>query len=171
MAAICAACRQPITKRDRFVIEGTEVFHRHRRCVAAIPNSVATRLQLEITDLRARAEQSDANAAYHQRRGEELGKTLSELRSKLIMAEANLDGTILDRNTWRKDAVDAQDENRRLANQIALLEQQLATARRDRVAAQTAALETAVAALPPPATPERADEDSSKVRFSLLDLD
>lgn len=61
MAATCAACLTAIPSGDKFVLSGTEVFH--RRCAPNIARSVGTRAKLEIVRLKTEALRERQEAA------------------------------------------------------------------------------------------------------------
>jgi chromosome segregation ATPase len=159
---------QPITRDHRFVLEGTEVFH--RRCVRGIANSLVTKLEQTVNELRTQVGQLDANANYHQRRAEDALRDFGESQSSLREMKQAHKRLKTDRDEWQRDCRKAEDEKTRLANELVDARAQLSRVRADLAAAQQRGLEQAMAELAA-VTPERKEEDPTVIRFSLLEVD
>jgi hypothetical protein len=85
--AICAACEQPIAKGQKFVLAGTEVFHRTKECVARIASSRLTRLRQEATRLARRCHQLEAQDRRH-------ADAIKGAQHKIDAIEADLAGNV-----------------------------------------------------------------------------
>jgi chromosome segregation ATPase len=159
---------QPITREQKFLLEGTECFH--RRCVRGIANSLATQQEQTINELRTRVSQLDANAAYHQRRAEDALRDFGESQSSLREMKQTHKRLKTDRDEWQRDCRKAEDEKTRLANELVEARATLARIRAELATAQQRGLEQAMADLAA-TTPERKEEDPTAIRFSLLETD
>lgn len=161
MSARCAACEEPIDRGEKFVLTGTEVFH--RRCAAGIRRSVRTRLELRLIDLERDIATARAEIMELKRQTtDERDRTRDAVRTRLVIeddlrvARAARDAALRDSAYWR-------ERGESLATELARIRGELETAR-------------AAARPPPPVTtaetaPAKDDRDATEIRFSLLELD
>jgi predicted RNase H-like nuclease (RuvC/YqgF family) len=165
--AICAACEQPITKGQKFVLAGTEVFHRTKECVARIASSKLTRLRQEATRLAHRCHHYEAQE-------HRLADALEGARRKVDAIETRVAGDveIMKRRVGELERI--RLERDLLREQMAAKEQLLAQlkAANDRL---QAAVVQAQAQQASPASDVVRDgrdgRDDAEVRFSLLEID
>jgi hypothetical protein len=164
MAASCAACLAPIATGERFVLSGTEVFH--RTCARGINRSKATRLELRVTELERDLQLARNNLAASRGFGESRAQLADRIqRDKdavdrdLQKARAARDAALRDSSYWQE--------------RFAAAERLLVRTRADADAAE------AIRARPPPPPPQgsenppvaKDDRDATEIRFSLLELD
>lgn len=181
MSARCAACLQPISGRDPFVLAGTEVFH--RACSTNIAQSRATRQAQRIIDLRDQVRQLTILADHHKHlesdfedRKRQLEREMDRLRLDRIR---NAPTPALDLIALRldRDRAIAERDAARAERDAARREAQLHQTIQGVIVAPTITPSptTATTATPTPTpAPETAApeaEDSTVVRFSLLELD
>lgn len=175
MAAFCAGCLHEITKSgpdSRFVLAGTEVFH--KRCAALISQSVLTRTRVALDTLRQR--QASAAAAEAK---------VSRLERELADARRDAQRWLDDRNRLHHDLMatqadlDRRSEAARVASRsfdvVAAARdaaiREADQARRDLVAAR-GEIATLRAQLRPEEPPVNEDHvDDAVLRFRLLELD
>lgn len=151
--ASCAACLQPILRAQRFLLDGTEVFH--AQCVGQ-----AYRSKLRLAE----------------QRGWDLERQLNDTRRAAARVESEA-------NRHRNDAMTAQARAVVLEGRIAglLHERELSAARLDAHLEELRAARNEVAALrrelaalrPSESESERADADldATAQRFRMLELD
>lgn len=161
--ATCAACLRPILGRDKFLLAGTEVFH--RECVRNVETSIGNRNKLEIVKLRGEVcvlRQQDR--AIH-----ELERKLSNAQRTLGARDRELSRAERDRRDLEAERDAMQRERDNALREVLLL--------RTMSGALTTATPTAPATAVPPekpaSTPESAetDLDDAEQRFRLLELD
>lgn len=148
--ASCAACLQPIVHGQRFVLDGTEVFH--GRCAG---HSYRSKGRLA----EARARELEAQLADTRRSAARVEVDVNRLRNEAVSAQAQvcvLEGRVAGLQAQRD--LDAErhaaraDELRAARNEIA-------------------ALRIELAALRPASAPADEDADASVQRFKMLELD
>lgn len=171
----CAACIQPITKDEQFVLSGTEVFH--LACVKArgTLTSVGNRRKAALASLTARARELEANISEFsarldaaQREHDRMVKAerevarletqLAQTRERELEYRRQRDHAHHDRdqmNADRLDALAARDSARRELALIQHLAQQA----------------TAPLQLPDDPVKREDGKDATEQRFSLLELD
>lgn len=158
MPGVCAVCRVPLAKGEKFVMQASEVVH--ARCVGG--QTMATRLKLDNIEARRQLEEirGDVRRAQNELMASRL--EAKDLRAELKAALAT-----------RGDYKDQRDAARRERDQ-AIAERD--AARREAALHQTIQQSIPVtpaagpASAPAPDKP-RDDRDPTEVRFSLLDLD
>lgn len=164
MAATCAACLSPIAAGDRFVLSGTEVFH--RTCARGINRSQRTRMELRILELER--ELAAERAAVQNLRGaadaelniaRKIKREVEGMDRDLRVARAGRDAALRDSAYWQERHAAAERSKALLRSEIDALTE----AARVRVAPPPQGGET------PAATKD--DRDATEIRFSLLELD
>lgn len=165
MAAVCAGCTRPITGRQKFVLSGSEVFH--RECVHLIPESKYWKMKQEILRMRTEIEEERARAARLRTEVNDLERDVANMRES--------------RNRERENAARFQRETLRASNDLQTSNDRAGRMRseRDAAVARAEAAEREVAlhralgpvTQPTEPTPAKDDRDASEIRFSLLELD
>jgi len=146
MGARCAICLQPIVARNQVVVAETEVLH--KACAASGAPTIRAKLEQSLAETRAEIERSRGEAqrsrvAAHEARAAEAS---AQARIRRLTDEA-------ERHAAARTA--AQARARQLATE---LEAALAEVRR-------------LTTSPPESVDGVEDQDASRVRFALLDLD
>lgn len=164
--ATCAACDAPIDRGDKFVISGTEVFHRRKACVNRIANSRLTRARMEIEKHRnARVKAEDEvrraveiaeNMVDVGRRSVESVETMEEVVKSERAARRAADESA----TLRKETLDTMRE------QHARVSHELAVAR-----AQVRELQAAAETASRPSQTADTTTDDMALRFSLMEFE
>lgn len=163
MAGSCAICLQPITDGTKFVVAGTEVFH--RGCVAArgTRTSIGNRRHQRLIALEAENMQLRDQAA----RAEAAEAEVRRLREQLETSRKSFDVVTRDRDRL----IDNEAEYRRQRN-AALRERDEANAARDAARRELALMQQlAQSQASPPASEDPARQDEAQERFRLLELD
>lgn len=161
MARSCAACLSPIDQGDKFVLSGTEVFH--RRCAGNIDRSIGQRQKQEIIRLRAEVARERADAAKFKIDAQEEKNTAERFIDRLHQSEGAHSSTARQLEAERV-------QNRALSAARSQAQRELDTARAEIQRLQIAALERATSAIPEPVKPKDTRDDT-EIRFSLLELD
>jgi chromosome segregation ATPase len=152
--ASCAACLQPLYTSQRFVLDGTEVFHaacagQAYRSKLRISEQRVRELESQLADTRRAAARVEAETS--RLRNEVTSRTAEVItltglvaghRSQLVLAQERLQGR--------------EDELRASRNESAAMRVELATVKRDAVPADAA---------------HESDADASVQRFRMLELD
>lgn len=175
-AATCAACGGVIGKGERFVLAGTEVFHRNAACVRDIARSALTRAKAETLQVREQLARVEREALSLRR---ELADTKLELQGmetewdatrKLLNRAEN--ARVGERQRVTEQARLVENADRQLdaiRGQLRQSQNELATARAEIARLQSDALRRATDDLPVPA--EKDTRDATEIRFSLLEID
>jgi len=148
--ASCAACLQPIMNAQAFVLDGTEAFHRGcarnaYRSKLKLTQQRELELERQLGDTRRAAQRVEAEA--HQLRNDVANRTAEVLRLEAQLASVRSDlGLAQERLQTR------QGELQGARNQLAALRAELAQK-------------------PEPEPQEATSEDSTALRFRLLELD
>lgn len=169
MSATCAACLGPIAKGQPFVLEGTEVFHRTRRCVAAIERSNATQLKLAVQKLRSESLSLRQEAANERIKAQHLDTTITDLKQEIARLKTdrtNETERVRTEQAMRRSAERSYaDVGQRHRETLA----QLDAMRAENARLQAELLRRATDQLP---VPQESDHrDPTEIRFSLLELD
>jgi chromosome segregation ATPase len=152
--ASCAACLQPILRAERFVLDGTEVFH-----AACLGQAYRSKLR--------RAEQCNR----------ELESQLADTRRSAARVEAETNRLRNDATSRAAAACVLEGRVSGLQAQLELAQERLQVAHGELQGArnQNAALRTELSALRSSETEgqksENADLDATSLRFRLLELD
>ena len=148
--ASCAACLRPVVHAQRFVLDGTEVFH--AGCVGQ-----AYRSKLRMAEQRTR--ELESQLADTRRAAARVETETNRLRNESVSAQAQvaiLEGRIAGLQTQREFDAERHaaraDELRAARNEVA-------------------ALRIELAALKPTDTQAEDDADASVQRFKMLELD
>lgn len=173
MTGSCAACEVPFAKGERFVLQGTEAFH--RRCIPQAQRSVLTRTRLELVREKHRADSLHADRARIMRINDDLGDTNRKRLADMEGLSERVDeiAAVMKRQT---EAMTRQRETiDRLTSTNTTLRAANDVLRGERDALRAQLIQQATAALPqpsdPPATTAKDTRDDTEVRFSLLELD
>lgn len=175
MAATCAACMQPITKTTRFVLSGTEAFH--RSCAMNMATSRANQQALRVLEVERMIEISQRGMAETKRVCDgyltRANHAVAAARAEAVAAHA---AQVAAENT----ALVAQRACRELTSRLANVTQARDEALRERDAARSeAALHQRMgptpAATEPAATVVTAGKvatgDDAEQRFAAMELD
>ena len=174
--ATCAGCESPISRGEKFVLAGTEVFHRLCAEAGAIENSVLTRTRKKIVQLTKHVANAAANADRAIRNTEAAMESCRTYEKALRRTEELRDAATLEsRNRQEGDRQLLVEARQRIMQ----LEQQLRESQRggERAttsfmsARQSGATTTDSAAVLPPTEVAKDDRDDSEIRFSLLEID
>jgi hypothetical protein len=169
--AICAACEQPIEKGERFVLAGSEVFHKTKECVSRIAASRYVRMRKEATRL---ARQNHLLEAENRRNAD----AMKGAHRRIEAIRADLDGSVeamkRQLRTAERERAEALSREMAARQECEMLRQvhgnTVAEIRRLQGLLQEATAKPATA--PAPAAPDVRDtRDDAQVRFSLLELD
>ena len=166
--ATCAACEWPIERGQKFVLSGTEVFHKRKECLAGISRSLLVRTRMEVTKQTHRAHHFEAQFKRALEAAEDLNDTTaraveaSEVAVQRLEAEKAARRAAEESATLRKETLNTLQRDR--ASVVADLE--VARRRIRELEAEELARES------PPTTSDTADTtDDTATRFSLLELD
>src|SRR5271170_6353633 len=160
MAAVCAACLQPIRSGTPFVLAGTEVFHRNASCASRIAQSVGWRTRVERDQLRIDVDEARGEIARTQHKLELTRDDRARAQEAQRRAETQLRTSDRRRQAAENDREMAIVERDRAMRELAIVRQ----------FGQPAAV-SAGSVTTPESTPAKDDRDASEVRFSLLELD
>jgi chromosome segregation ATPase len=149
--ASCAACLQPLLRSQRFVLDGTEVFH--AACIGRaycsklrMAEQTARDLEVKLADTRRAAARVEAETSRL------LNQSMSRA-AEVIGLEGRLAGVRAELDLAQERLRARQDELQGTRNQNAALRTELASVRHERVE-------------------ERADDvDAAVQRFRMLELD
>lgn len=176
MPATCAGCLKDIPTGEKFVLWGTEVFHRREACVQKIRDSIGTRHKLEIQMLRTELAQREQQVRDAQRDLRELQKNDREADQMITNARVQVAELEKRVRSWeasmRRDKqhlAQLESDNQNLMSERRVLRDNLEAARAEIARLQVEALKRATDDLP---TPEVKDtRDDTEIRFSLLEID
>lgn len=181
MAAVCAACLEPITRGDPFVLSGTEVFH--RSCSRDIASSLGARMKLEIQRLKGEVlrERKDGAAARVAAQSAEFDERrlldrIAKLESDLASAKEQRETDVSTRRAAERANAQLARERTRLSENLDAVER-LTRNQADTIAARDAEItrlrnELITVAKDKIPLPVDADpRDATEIRFSLLELD
>ena len=167
--ATCAACLEPLGGGEKFVLAGTEVFH--RECAKDIASSIGHRQKQEIVRLRGLLDRATADAEMATQRAQnfegESRRALSDnrhLQLDLARSETNT-------RTLRHSVDRARDERDAAIEETRSLSVAVERQRRE------LALHAAMGPVPAPATATPDSKaatdtrDDTEIRFSLLEID
>jgi len=159
MAALCAACEQPITRRHEFVLNGTECFH--RACVNQFHRARSIRQQRELNAANARA--MEERDAVERARGEirDLEQRLERAQQELRKSEQRSHQAALSASILQQVAMEHEDTIGALRRELAGL-RAVAVIRDVRVAPAAPIEESST---------EKDTRDATEIRFSLLEID
>jgi len=148
----CAACLRPLLRSERFLLEGTEVFHaaclgQAYRSKLRIAEQRTRELEAALADTRRAAARVEAEAGRFRNEATARAAEVISLEGRLAGARAELD---LAQERLRS----RQDELQGARNQNAALRAELVTAKGDA-----------------PSDQKDADVDASVQRFKMLELD
>ncbi len=176
MAATCAGCLQPIPKSGpdaRFVISGTEVFH--RRCAGLIANSLLTRTretaarlaaaQHALPHTQAQVERLEARLRDAEAVTQRWLDERNVMHQQKHQAEEQLDQMRNHREFWRTQAGELSSAHARTVEEHRATLRELEAARAE-IASLRAAQVTA-----PESSQRDPQTDDAAVRFGLLELD
>ena len=147
--ASCAACLQSLLKSQRFVLDGTEVFHaacigQAYRSKLKISEQRERELERQLADTRRSAQRIEAEA--HQLRNDVASRSAEAYRLEALLASVRSDLALAQERLQAR-----QGELQGARNQLAAVRAELAQGQQE------------------PAAPEV--EDSTALRFKLLELD
>ena len=172
MAGSCAVCLQPIATGDKFLVAGTEVFHRACAQTRGTQPSIGNRRHARLVELEGQVRQQDLEIRRLQAHLGDLAhkesgllRLVADLRALRDEYKSQRDLARRDRDTAAENRDIARRERNDLAGQLATLTGELAALR---------ALGPApVSASQTQADPAPADtgKDDTEQRFSLLELD
>lgn len=150
--ASCAACLQPILRAQRFVLDGTEVFHaacigQSYRSKLKISEQRARELEAQLADTRRAAARVEAEASR-------LRNEVTSRGAEVISLTGMLSGARQQLFTAQDARVALQDELQVARSQNAALRAELAAVKQERVT-----------------EPQGEDQDASVQRFKMLELD
>lgn len=150
--ASCAACLRPLLRSERFLLEGTEVFHaaclgQAYRSKLRIAEQRTRELEAQLGDTRRAAARVEAEAGRFRNEATARAAEVISLEGRLAGARAELD---LAQERLRS----RQDELQGARNQNAALRAELATVKQERVEDK-----------------HEDDRDASVIRFSLIELE
>lgn len=174
MAAQCAVCRQPITKKTNFRVVETEAVH--DECLSRVHDSLVTRLRQHVVTFRDRSQRANQDLQRARADLEQAQRDLQRLQREHDLTTGELERLKIEyksvANTYateyqRRHAAQheaAQERERRVA----------AERERDAARSELALHQTLSRAAPSPAPeaePAKDERDATSVRFSLLDMD
>jgi hypothetical protein len=186
-SATCAVCSQPIVKGDPFVLVGTEGMH--RRCALLAGHSVLRRTRAEVERLRRELENSQRDLSVTRN---DLDNARHSLRSEISERTRAMEREHRAKERAHRAEQLAEHQDRDHARELARMAGNVREALRERdVARNEAALHQTIqgqpvdvqgrtssamtsaqpAALPAQDLPSSQNEDTSAIRFSLLELD
>lgn len=167
--ATCAACEAPIGKGDKFVLSGSEVFH--RRCSSQIERSRLTRAYQEASTQTHRAHRLEDRV---RRLTSDLDEHRALVASYLEQIQRLKDRVEQERKRGENEHHRAEAANHelgaayltrtRLRQEVDQLQAEVTRLQAERVRVATEAIVVVPAAKQDP-------RDDAEIRFSLLDLD
>lgn len=172
MSAVCAACRTPIAKGEKFVLQRTEVFH--ERCVTRSARSVRAELELrlaglegDIAQLRYEVESTKATADHNFKVAERIRAERDRLADQLRSRESNLRAVQRQRDRERADREQLERDLRDVRDAV----ERMRAAQPPVAPAAPVTAPTGSPQVPTPAQEETDSRDATEIRFGLLELD
>lgn len=167
--AACAACNGPITSNDRFVLSGTEAFHRNVECIRGIARSALTRAKAETIAAREEALSLRRELAEVKISNRDIEEDWDATRKLLLRSENAL---VIERGKTATERIARERierDSETSASRRRQLENDLAAARAEIVRLQADAIRRATDDLPAVAANDQ--RDATEIRFSLLEID
>ena len=152
--ASCAACLQPLLRSQRFLLDGTEVFH-----AACIGRAYLSKLKLaeqRVRDLEAQVADTRRAAARVEAETNRLRNEATSKAAEVCVLEGRISGVRVELELTQERLRARQDELQGARNQNAALRAEIAKLQADAGISSD--------------EPEK-DTDASAIRFGLLELD